>query len=179
VAQFPGNTAPTVLVDQFSGGAEGLGAIEAFHPAGHEASWAPTGTGYVGGWSLASVEGQLVIKTGSLAYIDGPWVLAGYTVDLLQFHGTAFVDVTREFPKHVASDAGRLWGLFVASHGENQLAAWVADECLLGKKASAFAVVARVRARHQLKAYGGFAKPVWKWYLEELKAVCSEAPSRR
>lgn len=60
---------------------------------------------------------------------------SGLPIQIWAFQAGQFVDVTRFYPAQVARDAQRWWGMFARNHaaGEGFLAAWAADEELLGQ----------------------------------------------
>jgi hypothetical protein len=66
-----------------------------------------------------------------------------------------FIDVTREHPDLVRADAARLWSSLTdrsadAASPISVMAAWVADECVLGRDAEAWQAVAEENARGAL-----------------------------
>jgi hypothetical protein len=151
LTMFPGNSAPTVLVSQFTGGSLGLGAVEAFHPTAQGGPWSATSAEIIGSWGLRPIGGQVVIESGASVYFFGPEPLAGWAVRLLQFRGQRFEDVTDRFPEVVRADAVWQWAAFHAHHGLGPLAAWVADECTLGRRALALGTIGRLQSESRLR----------------------------
>jgi hypothetical protein len=177
VAQFPGDRTPTVLIDQSTGGTEHFLGIEAFHPSSRGGRWTSTSTAVIGSWTLGTVNDEVVIETGTLVYFFGPEVLSGYPIDLLQVQDDRFVDVTKRFPSVVLEDAKRQWEQFRTTHGLNWLAAWVVDECAVGKRAPAFKTVLQLEARHELNALPEYpAMPAGAAYVRYLSSVCLSTP---
>ncbi len=68
---------------------------------------------------------------------------SGAPIQILTFGHGAFHDVTRSYPKLVAKDASRWLGIYTSmakqhwSDTEGVIAAWTADEYMLGRKAQA------------------------------------------
>lgn len=66
-----------------------------------------------------------------------------------------FSDVTRSYPKAIERDAAALWRLYLAHRGKDSvryiLAAWVADQYLLGRSGAVERALADALARGELK----------------------------
>jgi hypothetical protein len=80
-------------------------------------------------------------------------ILSGVPVQIWSFHEGSFLDVTRSFPSVIAADAERQFRRFVANRrhglGLGFIAAWAADEDLLGRPARVASTLAReARLRH-------------------------------
>ena len=73
------------------------------------------------------------------AYRFAAFAFSGLPLQIWSFASGRFVDVTRRYPARVAADARRWWKAFranVRQHlGDGALAAWAADEDLLGRGA--------------------------------------------
>jgi hypothetical protein len=98
---------------------------------------------------LVADAGQPVIAAADDAffYAFASYAASAAPLSLYIVRDGAFVDVTREHPDLVRADAARLWNSFTdrsANGGSpiSVIAAWVADECLLGRDAEAWQTVA-------------------------------------
>ncbi len=73
------------------------------------------------------------------AYRFAAFAFSGLPLQIWSVASGRFVDVTRRYPARVAADAKRWWRIFranVRQHlGDGALAAWAADEDLLGHRA--------------------------------------------
>ena len=88
---------------------------------------------------------EFVTADARFAYAFAPFGFSGMPVRVLRFTGGAFRDATREHPDTIAADARR-WRREYMRYRRGKLslgylAAWVADEDLLGKGADAAAFV--------------------------------------
>jgi hypothetical protein len=85
------------------------------------------------------------------AYAFAPYAYSGLPLQILAFRAGSFTDVTRSYPVALAKDAARWLKAFRAQQrhglGNGLIAAWAADEELLGHRALVRATLAR-EARH-------------------------------
>lgn len=171
VADLDGDGEPEVLVDTFSGGAHCCVTARLL-------TW--DGTGYATkdieyrdvGYSLEDADGdgrpELVGYDPRFSAAFTAYAASAFPPQVLQVdHGTT-VDVTRKFPKLVRADAAaRLKELRKARRGEDVrglLAAYVADEYLLGKGSTGTREIDRLRRK-------GLVRAAFKPYLlRRLKA---------
>jgi hypothetical protein len=98
---------------------------------------------------------------------------SGYPLQIFTFHEGTFTDVTRSYPALIRSDALKQFKYYErfskAYHeGEGYLGAWVADECLLGRKATALGVLARENKRGRLRAPARTSYPQGSTYITKL-----------
>ena len=91
---------------------------------------------------LATIAGASVFVSADdrFAYRFAAFAFSGLPIQIWSIASGRFLDVTRRYPAHVAADAKRWWKLFRANirqHlGDGALAAWAADEELLGRGAA-------------------------------------------
>ena len=180
LAMFSGNQVPTVLVAQAAGGSLGLGAIEAFHPSAKGRPWRATSAEVIGTWRLTTLQHQVVIQTGALVYFFGPEPLAGSAVRLFQFNGQRFVDRTDRFPGVVGADAQWQWATFHAHYRLGPLAAWVADECTLGRMPFAILEIRQLQREGRLRQTAMLfpGMPSGKAFARYATRVCVGAEQR-
>ena len=106
----------------------------------------------------------------TLAKLDGHWVLrsgdsriteAGFTdtadsgtpIQIWRFANRTFTDVTRRYPKLIRADAAMWLRLFNhhLSNGVGLIAAWAADEDLLGQSAMVDTTLRSLAAQNKLR----------------------------
>jgi hypothetical protein len=92
------------------------------------------------GARIVTLDGKHVFRSADdrFAYLFTSFAASGFPVQVWRFAGRRFVDVTREFPAAIQTDAAIWWKVVVrerASGGEvrGAFAAWAADSCALGR----------------------------------------------
>jgi hypothetical protein len=170
LANFPGESLPVVLVGLETGGAHcctvvraitvsttGLGPVVADDVGNPGASLSPDGA-----------HALIVTADNAFAYAFASYAESGMPLKVLQFdHGT-FDDVTAQHLDLVTKDATTWWDVFDANNQKElgALAAWVADECLLGQGTSAWTTVNELQAQGQLSGPAGW--PTGAAYVQAL-----------
>jgi hypothetical protein len=94
---------------------------------------------------IADVAGDRRLEIESaddrFAYEFTSFAFSGLPLQIWRLQGGRFVDATRAFPRALAADAARQWAAFLANRrqglGLGFIAAWTADELLLGRRAAA------------------------------------------
>lgn len=115
------------------------------------------------GASVEDVHGAAVVRTAddAFAYQFDSYAGSGMPVMALELRGRTYVDTTPDHLDWVAADAAKWWSTYEQDHaqagGLGLLAPWVADECLLGKAASAWATV------DQLQRQGALTSTLPEW----------------
>jgi hypothetical protein len=133
----------------------------------------------------------LVTADDAFAYEFSYYAASGMPVRVLELRGGKFVNTTREHLKLVAADERFWWGTYkkyvVANRaqigdGLGLLAPWVADECLLGNSATAWATMNRLQEEGALSP-GVAGWPHGAAYLKALRgflvkgAYCPKSPN--
>jgi hypothetical protein len=92
-----------------------------------------------------------------------------------------FVNVTRAYPDAIAKDARRWWRMFTANHsdGEGFIAAWAADQELLGHAALVDETLASEAQRGHLHTDLGAAAPSGEEFAQALRAFLRRHRSLR
>ena len=110
---------------------------------------------------LATISGASVFISADdrFAYRFAAYAFSGLPLQIWSVASGSFVDVTRRHPARVAADAKRWWRVFrdnVRQHlGDGALAAWAADEELLGRGAAMRATLAAQERTGALRNDGG------------------------
>ena len=101
-------------------------------------------------------DAAIVTADDTFAYAFTDYAASGLPLKILRLRGAGFVDVTRQYPSMLASDASRWLQAFrsmAPQHYDDSvglIAAWAADEYLLGRAAQANAFVSQQAAAGHL-----------------------------
>ncbi|HEU5001847.1 MAG TPA: hypothetical protein VFW71_03585 [Actinomycetota bacterium] len=159
LARFGTDALPTVLLGLDTGGAHCCGLVRAY-PLGPSGIGAPVDKdlGNPGATVQASGDHALVVTAdNAFAYQFSSFGGSGMPVTVWEFTRGAFADTTRQHLDLVQTDATTWWedvtdpgpGLRPGV-GLGILAAWVADECILGQGTHAWATVNGLQVLHRL-----------------------------
>jgi hypothetical protein len=163
VAALDPGRGPDVVVNLYSGGAHCCWITQVFSYRGSAYAVAQRDFGdpgaalrhLGGGWAFVSADDRFAYEFTSFAF-------SGLPVAIWRFHEGHFVDVTRAFPARVAADASRQYADYLANGrqglGLGFIAAWAADEALLGKSGHAAKTLVSLAAAGQLRSGDGFAR---------------------
>lgn len=90
------------------------------------------------------------------AYLFTSYAYSGMPLQIWRFHEGRFIDATRSFPQALTKDAARQFKYFLANrkqgHGLGILAAWAADEELLGRGDLVTRTLGREQRAHRLRS---------------------------
>jgi subtilisin-like proprotein convertase family protein len=170
---------PEVLVDFYSGGAHCCYYTDVYRYVARSRAYRPT----VGFWgdlfpTLVDLgrDGRPEFRTGDdrFAYVFSSFAASAFPIRILRFDHGRFVDVTRRFPQLVRRDAAALYASYrsqlrSASYDvRGVLAAWLADQYLLGRGPAGWRVLERAERRGEL----GRKRDLWpvgRAYLRKLR----------
>ncbi|MDE3070219.1 MAG: hypothetical protein KGJ43_05775, partial [Acidobacteriota bacterium] len=159
---------PDVLLNLFTGGAHCCSVTQAFSYDGASATYVkaehdfgnvPARLERPGPGSGSGSAERLVSADNRFAYAFTDFADSGLPVQVWTLSAGRFVDVTRSYPALIARDARRQWHGFLAdrNNGVGLIAAWAADECLLGHRAKVERMLARqLRAGRLQSAFGAY-----------------------
>jgi len=154
VARFAGQDRPTVLIGLWTGGAHCCTVVRAVPLTASGLGRALEFRGGNAALVVAAAGDHAVLVTANdaFAYQFSSFGGSGMPVQVLDLRGSAFVDTTAEHPDLVRADAARMWDQFgsASDGGLGLLAPWVADQCLLGQGAQAWATVDQLQAQGKL-----------------------------
>jgi hypothetical protein len=146
-----------VLVDTFTGGAHCCLESRFFRYLPGRGVYAGTFRNWGnGGYRVKNLDGQggieLVSNDDRFAYAFTAFAASAFPLQIWHFEDGRFLDVTRSFPGQVELDSSGLWRLYEQVRSERSdvrgvLAAWLADECLLGREAQGWERVEAIRKR--------------------------------
>ncbi len=179
LARFPGEDLPTALFGMYTGYAHCCTVIRAI--ALSTAGLSPAVEETVGnpGASLRAdgADAMFVTADSAFAYEFTAFAYSGMPLELLQFDHGAFVNITKRYsilhPDLAAADASAQWKNFAdtPADGLGYLAAWVADECVVGRGGHAWATVDQLEARGKL---GGPFTPTGGAYVRALRTFLTK-----
>ena len=172
---------PEVWVDTFTGGAHCCAESRFLF-------WVPAVGTYRGllhswrdpGYSAKNIDGrdgvELVSSDARFAYAFTSFAASFFPIQFWHFDHGRIKDVTRLFPGEVDLDAKSLWSLYLTNRDVRKdprglLAAWIADETLLGRGDAAWKKLAQIRQRGLLGPRPDLVGwPQGTTYLKELRA---------
>jgi hypothetical protein len=142
VVDLEHNGGRDVVLELYSGGANCCFYDQVFYASGSTYKHV---TRYFGnaGASLADLghNGRLEFRSGNPYFVDqfGSTAASGFPIQILTFRHRAFHDATRSYPTLIANDAANWLHAFKKNlnDGEGVIAAWTADEFMLGHRAQA------------------------------------------
>lgn len=165
VMDLDGDGEPEVLLDLFTGGAHCCFAtlVYRFTGSGYDSlehNWADPGyrledVNHDGRPEFVSADGRFAFRFASFAG-------GGFPLRVFAYEGGVLRDATRAFPAQIRKDARVWWRSFVRRRGsaDNEplgpLAAWVADQYVLGKRQSALQTLRGLARRGELRSAGPF-----------------------
>ena len=112
----------------------------------------------------------IVTADDALNYAFNSFAFSGVPVKVLEAQGGRLVDTTRQHLDLVARDAPQWLKAFNDNPGNGlgYLAGWVADQCLLGRAASAWTAVDQFNAAGRLTGPSGW--PTGSTYIGSLRS---------
>jgi hypothetical protein len=131
---------PDVVLDLYTGGAHCCFIEQVFSPAG--TTYVKSGRDF--GNAPPAIKDlahdgklELVSADNAFFYEFASFAASGAPIQIWRFHNRRFVNVTRSYPRQIAADAAGWWRLFThhKNVGEGFIAAWAADQELLGHRA--------------------------------------------
>ena len=151
LADLDGDGRPEVLLWLYSGGAHCCFSVRVFQVGGSTVRRSAHAFGDPGA-RLRRIGGRLLFVTADdrFAYAFTSFAASGLPVQVLRWRQNRFVDVTRAHPGLVRADRDAWWRyakpVLRQRDGDARglLAAWAADQCLLGRRAAARAELARL-----------------------------------
>jgi hypothetical protein len=164
IRDLDGSGEPQVILDLYTGGA---------HCCFSSSIYRFTGAGYVPldhawgdlGYLLKDLNSdgipEFVSADDSFAYAFTAYAGSAFPIQIWDYTGTGMTNVTRSYPALIQKDAQRLWKSYLKERSSKYsdprgiLAAWMADEYLLGKQAAGWATMKRLNAKGQFRGIAG------------------------
>jgi hypothetical protein len=164
VTDLEGNGQPSVTLELSTGGAHCCTVVQvfAFDPGVMAYRLIERDFGDPGALLTRLGNGPPVFESADdrFAYEFAPYAYSGLPLQVWSFRGGRFVNSTRSFPKAIASDAKRQLRGFAQTRaqglGLGLIAAWAADEDLLGHARVVSSTLAREARAHRLRSREGY-----------------------
>ena len=163
VIDLEGGAGPDVVLNLYSGGAHCCSITQVYRYDPGTRTYAVVQHDFGDpGARIETLGGGPVFLSADdrFAYAFAAYAFSGLPVQIWRFAGGRFVDVTRRYPALIASDAARQWQAYLANRrqgfGLGAIAAWAADEYLLGMGAHARATLGAQAAAGELRSSDGF-----------------------
>jgi hypothetical protein len=176
--QLDGDTEPEAIVDLYTGGAHCcfLSVIYGYSPAKdtyrhltqdwHDPGYSLSNLDKKGAPEFRSADARFAYEFTSYADSDFP-------IQIWHYEKGTMVDVTRRFPKAVRQDASQWLADYDKFHSDHDMrgtvAAYVADQYLLGSSKKGWELAETARKDGALKGTPGDPWPKGKGYIKELR----------
>jgi hypothetical protein len=171
LARFAAHQHPVAVVGVYSGGAHCCATYRVFDPATRQESQLDTGNSGAT-FVLGAKHALLQTADDAFSYVFTAFAYSGHPIQLMRPTATRFADVTAEHPARVRADARFWWQQFQgAADGRGILAAWAADEELLGRDHHVVAALDALVDDRRLAAHVGDRQFSWsggKRYVAKL-----------
>ncbi|HEU0303487.1 MAG TPA: hypothetical protein VFR32_02795 [Gaiellaceae bacterium] len=169
---------PEVWVDRYTGGAHCCLESRFFRWLPRRRAYARTFHGWADvGYRLRNVDRQgaveLVSADARFAYVFTSFADSAFPIRIWEFDRGRLRDVTRRFPARVEADAQAHWRDYLRRRRSGDvrgvLAAWLADQYLLGREDAGWEALTTALRRGDLEGPNGIW-PTGRRYLRELRA---------
>jgi hypothetical protein len=157
VLDLESDSQPDVVVGLFSGGANCCFIDQVFSLDRGTMTYVKTQHDFLNaGAALTRLDGRWVFKSGDSRITEAGFTDtadSGTPIQIWRFSGRGFTDVTRQYPKLIRADAAMWLRLFNhhLSNGVGLIAAWAADEDLLGRAAMVNTTLKSLAAQQKLR----------------------------
>jgi len=161
VSDLEGSGQPEVILDLNTGGAHCCTIVQVFSFDPGVMSYRPVERDF-GDPSAPLLDvagdGRLEFESADdrFAYAFTSFAYSGLPLQIWRLRAGRFVDATKAFPKALAADAASQFRQFTANANQGLglgfIAAWAADEDLLGRRALVSRTLAREARRHRLRS---------------------------
>jgi hypothetical protein len=163
VTKLARNGSPDVVLNLYSGGAHCCSITQVYRYDRSSGTYVRAQRDFGDpGARLETLAGRPVFLSADdrFAYEFAAFAFSGMPVQLWSFSGGRFVDVTARYPKLIERDAARQLGAWRANRSQGVglgfIAAWAADEDLLGHESLVRSTLAHALARGELRSIAGW-----------------------
>jgi hypothetical protein len=157
VTDLEGNGNLEVVLGLFTGGANCCFIDQVFTYEPAAGTFVPSQHNFLNaGATLSRLDRRWVFRSGDSRVTEAGFTDtadSGTPIQIWRFAKGRFTDVTRAYPKLIRADAARWMRAFNhhVSNGVGLIAAWAADEDLLGRPALVDTTLKRLAAQHKLR----------------------------
>jgi hypothetical protein len=171
-----------VLLDTYTGGAHCCDQSRFFRYLPLKEAYAGTfhDWGNVG-YRAKNIDGrddvELMSNDDRFAYVFTAFAASFFPLQIWHFEHGRFIDVTEDFPGQVELDGNRLWSAYLDIRGPGAdvrgvLAAWLAEQYVLGREDAGWARLEAIRKRGELGPRPDFAGwPQGRSYFKLLRST--------
>jgi hypothetical protein len=166
VGDLEGNGQPAIVLELSTGGAHCCSIVQIFSFDPGTMTYRSVERDFGDPGALVTDltgDGRLELQSADdrFAYEFTPYAHSGLPLQIWSFTEGRFMDVTKQFPTAIAADAARQFKGFLANrrqgYGLGLIAAWAADQELLGHDGQVRATLAREARHGRLRSRGHYA----------------------
>ena len=184
VRDLDGDGEPEVILDLYTGGAHCCSVSRIYRYV--RSTYVPRKQMWGNpSYALRELNGdrrpEFVSADDAFAYTFTSYASSAFPIRILSYRSGRMIGVTRWFPGLVRKDAAGLWRGYLKQRGGNPadprglLAAWLADQYLLGREAAGWATMERLNANGEFRGIGdGDIWPKNGAYLSKLKRFLTD-----
>jgi hypothetical protein len=160
IYDLAGNRQPDVVLELYSGGAHCCFIDEVYYPNASSSRYLSTGRDFGNaGAAIKRLSGTYVFisRDDAFYYEFTDFAHSGAPIQISRFFQHKFAVVTRNYPSLIAKDATTWWKAFTQSYdnGTGLIAAWAADEDLLGNFSQVQSTLQTELHQNHLNSPGG------------------------
>jgi len=159
VEDLDGDGEPEVILDLYTGGAHCC-YVSRFYRWG-DATYVPADRNFADpGYEIADLDGdgvkELITADAAFGYAFTAFAGSLMPIRIYDLRAGKWALVTTRFPDRIRRDARSAWRVFkkTRGHGRGVIAAWAADEFMLGHRASAKRTLRRLASQGRLRSDG-------------------------
>jgi hypothetical protein len=165
VGDLEGNGQPSIVLELSTGGAHCCSIVQIFSFDPGTRTYRSVERDFGDPGALVTDltgDGRLELQSADdrFAYEFTPYAYSGLPLQIWSFTEERFTDVTKQFPTAIAADAARQFKGFLANrrqgYGLGLIAAWAADQELLGHDGQVRATLAREARHGRLRSRGHY-----------------------
>lgn len=184
VRDLEGNGEPDVILDLYTGGAHCCSVVQVYARDAAAGTYTLTERNFGDpGARIADLAGdgrlELASADDRFAYAFAAYAFSGLPIQIWRFAAHRFVDVTGSFPALVATDARRQYRAFRGAarqrFGLGFIAAWAADEELLGHDAKVMTTLAAQLRAGRLRSRDPRIWPGGRRFIANLRRLLRRA----
>lgn len=165
VSDIERDGSPDVILNLYSGGAHCCFITQVYRYDAAAGTYAVSQRDFADAGASLRTPGAAPVFVSAddrFAYAFAPFAFSGLPIQIWSFARGRFSDVTRSYPSQIAADAARQYRAFTSNRrqrlGLGFLAAWAADEDLLGRAARVARTLAAQNRAGALRSADGLSK---------------------
>ncbi len=177
VGRLGAGSEPAVVLGLFTGGAHCCFVDQVFSYDAARRTYLKTEHNFLdAGAAIQRLGGRVVFRSADARIAEGgltDFADSGAPIQIWRFSGRRFIDVSRQYPALVRADAARWLNAFNQhiSNGVGFIAAWAADEDLLGNSQLVSTTLDSLAAQHKLHSALGLPHNSAAAFVAELEQL--------